>query len=49
MTTPRKRVLVVEDTALQRDLPPDVEERLWSAVEELDSAIAALRSVVFPA
>lgn len=35
--------------ALQRELPPDVDDRLWSAVEELDAAIAALRSVVFPA
>jgi PAS domain S-box-containing protein len=35
-------------TALQRDLPADVDSRLWGAVEELDAAIAALRSVVFP-
>ncbi len=35
--------------ALQRDLPADVDGRLWGAVEELDAAIAALRSVVFPA
>jgi PAS domain S-box-containing protein len=36
-------------TVLQAALPEVVQERVWQAIEELDGAVAAIRSAVFPA
>jgi len=33
---------------LQSDLAPDLAGRLWSVIDELDAAIAAIRTAVFP-
>jgi GAF domain-containing protein len=35
-------------TLLQSELPESLQERVWQAIEELDSAVSAIRSAVFP-
>jgi GAF domain-containing protein len=35
-------------TVLQAEMPEDLQERVWQAIEELDGAVAAIRSAVFP-
>jgi nitrate/nitrite-specific signal transduction histidine kinase len=35
-------------TVLQAEMPEELQERVWQAIEELDGAVAAIRSAVFP-
>jgi PAS domain S-box-containing protein len=35
-------------TVLQAEMPEALQERIWQAIEELDGAVAAIRSAVFP-
>jgi hypothetical protein len=33
---------------LESEPPESLQERVWQAIEELDAAVAAIRSAVFP-
>jgi nitrate/nitrite-specific signal transduction histidine kinase len=35
-------------TVLQAEMPEELQERVWQAIDELDGAVAAIRSAVFP-